>query len=118
MLVLTRKVLQTIQIGDDITISVLQVKGRAVRLGISAPDEVRVARGELVAANDGPQSPAEPDGTDDGKPQDEPPQVQLPDDRFRAQRRPTTEAVNRTLALRRRIGREAVSARQAALIPG
>lgn len=47
MLVLTRKLEQSIQIGDDITITILAVKGNTVRIGISAPEHVRVARSEL-----------------------------------------------------------------------
>ena len=47
MLVLTRKSNQQIQIGENIVITVLQVKGNSVRLGIEAPREVRVVRGEL-----------------------------------------------------------------------
>ena len=47
MLVLTRKNGQKIQIGDDITITVLRVKGRSVRVGIDAPEEVRIVRSEL-----------------------------------------------------------------------
>jgi carbon storage regulator CsrA len=48
MLVLTRKTDQKIQIGNDITITVIQVKGRYVRLGISAPTHIRVLRSELT----------------------------------------------------------------------
>lgn len=47
MLVLTRKLEQSIQIGDDVTITILAVKGNTVRIGISAPEHVRVARSEL-----------------------------------------------------------------------
>jgi carbon storage regulator CsrA len=47
MLVLTRKANQRIEIGDNIVITVLQVKGNSVRLGIEAPRDVRVIRGEL-----------------------------------------------------------------------
>lgn len=47
MLVLSRKVDEAIQIGDDITITVIKVKGNTVRLGISAPSDVRVMRKEL-----------------------------------------------------------------------
>lgn len=47
MLVLTRKLDQSIQIGDDVTITILAVKGNTVRIGISAPDHVRIARREL-----------------------------------------------------------------------
>jgi carbon storage regulator len=48
MLVLTRKQQEKIRIGDGITITVLRTKGKAVRLGIEAPAEVPVIRGELV----------------------------------------------------------------------
>lgn len=47
MLVLTRKLDQQIQIGDGIVVTVLQVKGNTVKIGISAPRDVRVLRGEL-----------------------------------------------------------------------
>lgn len=48
MLVLTRKLQEKIQIGDGITITVLRTKGKSVRLGIEAPMEVPVIRGELA----------------------------------------------------------------------
>jgi carbon storage regulator CsrA len=48
MLVLTRKQQEKIRIGDQITITVLRTKGKAVRLGIEAPAEVPVIRGELT----------------------------------------------------------------------
>src|SRR5689334_12022715 len=47
MLVLTRKYQEKIKIGDNITITVLRMKGKAVRLGIEAPGNVPVIRGEL-----------------------------------------------------------------------
>ncbi len=47
MLVLTRKHQEKIRIGDHITITVLKTKGKSVRLGIEAPAEVPVIRGEL-----------------------------------------------------------------------
>ena len=47
MLVLTRKYQEKIRIGDSITITVLRTKGKAVRLGIEAPANVPVIRGEL-----------------------------------------------------------------------
>ncbi|MCA9248570.1 MAG: carbon storage regulator [Planctomycetales bacterium] len=50
MLVLTRKQRQQIQIGENITVTILRVKGSTVRLGIEAPDGIRVLRSELVAA--------------------------------------------------------------------
>ena len=47
MLVLTRKTQQQIQIGKDIVITILHVKGQAVRVGIEAPRDVRVIRSEV-----------------------------------------------------------------------
>lgn len=47
MLVLARKLDQSIQIGDDITLTIVAVKGNTVRIGISAPDHVRITRSEL-----------------------------------------------------------------------
>ena len=52
MLVLTRKQRQQITIGDNITITVLKVKGQAVRIGIEAPDGVRILRAELNATEE------------------------------------------------------------------
>jgi carbon storage regulator CsrA len=47
MLVLTRKYQEKVRIGDGITITILRAKGKTVRLGIEAPPEVPVIRGEL-----------------------------------------------------------------------
>ena len=47
MLVLTRRSQEQIKIGDQITVTILRVKGSTVRVGIQAPREVRVVRGEL-----------------------------------------------------------------------
>ena len=52
MLVLTRKLDQQIQIGEGITVTVLEVKGNTVKLGIAAPKEVRVLRAELKPKTD------------------------------------------------------------------
>jgi len=48
MLVLSRKSNETIKIGDDIEIRILEVKGDTVRIGIEAPKSVDILRGELV----------------------------------------------------------------------
>ena len=48
MLVLTRKLQEKIRIGDQVTITVLRMKGKAIRLGIEAPKDVPVIRGELI----------------------------------------------------------------------
>jgi len=47
MLVLTRKQQQQIQIGEGVTITILKIKGNTVRIGIDAPSDVRIVRGEL-----------------------------------------------------------------------
>jgi len=50
MLVLTRKPGERLVIGDNIVITVVEVKGDNVRLGIDAPREVKVYRGEIFEA--------------------------------------------------------------------
>lgn len=47
MLVLTRKLNQSIMIGDDIVITVLEISGSQIRLGIDAPRNVAVHREEV-----------------------------------------------------------------------
>lgn len=64
MLILTRRTGETMMIGDDVTVTVLGVKGNQVRLGVNAPRDVEVHREEIYqriqleiqqqkAANDG-----------------------------------------------------------------
>ena len=48
MLVLSRKPSEVLHIGDDVTVTVLEVRGSVVRLGIQAPQHIRVLRGELT----------------------------------------------------------------------
>jgi len=60
MLVLTRKQNEKIRIGSSIVITVVRMKGKAVRLGIEAPSDVNILRGELVfetTAEDHSQAP-------------------------------------------------------------
>lgn len=47
MLILTRRLNETVMIGDDVTVTVLGVKGGQVRLGINAPKDVAVHREEV-----------------------------------------------------------------------
>lgn len=47
MLILTRRIAETLIIGDDVTVTVLGIKGHQVRLGINAPKEVSVYREEI-----------------------------------------------------------------------
>jgi carbon storage regulator len=48
MLTLTRRPRQTIYIGDHVTVTVLEIRGDRVRIGITAPHEVPVHREELI----------------------------------------------------------------------
>jgi carbon storage regulator len=68
MLILTRRVGETVMIGDDVTITVLGVKGNQVRVGINAPKSVAVHREEIYERikreqqpdHDAPESPDAP----------------------------------------------------------
>ena len=47
MLILTRRVGETLMIGDEVTVTVLSAKGNNIRIGINAPKEVSVHREEV-----------------------------------------------------------------------
>ncbi len=47
MLILTRRVGETVMIGDEVTVTVLGVKGNQVRIGVNAPRSVSVHREEI-----------------------------------------------------------------------
>jgi carbon storage regulator len=59
MLVLSRRIGEKIQIGDDVVVSVVKIQGGQVRLGVEAPREVPVIRGELHR-NTPPNSDTQP----------------------------------------------------------
>jgi carbon storage regulator CsrA len=59
MLVLSRKLNQEIVIGDNVKVTVLKIKGNTVRLGIEAPRNIRVIRGELPVHEEAPAEMAE-----------------------------------------------------------
>ena len=62
MLILTRRVGETVMIGDEVTITVLGVKGNQVRVGINAPKSVAVHREEIYE-----RIKREQEGTSDGE---------------------------------------------------
>ncbi len=47
MLILTRRIGETLMVGDEVTVTVLGVKGNQVRIGVNAPKEVAVNREEI-----------------------------------------------------------------------
>jgi len=51
MLVLTRRPMQTLKIGNSVTITVLEIRGSQVRLGVDAPRDIAVHRGETFDAS-------------------------------------------------------------------
>jgi carbon storage regulator len=65
VLVLTRRANQSIMIGDDVVVTVLEVRGEQVRLGIRAPRSVDVHREEVFAALHGAGNAAATTPSDD-----------------------------------------------------
>lgn len=52
MLILTRRIGELLYIGDDVEVTILNVQGKQVRLGIKAPDHVKILREELKEKED------------------------------------------------------------------
>jgi carbon storage regulator len=66
MLILTRRVGETLMIGDEVTVTVLGVKGNQVRIGVNAPKHVAVHREEIYDRIKQEQEQIKPDGTHSG----------------------------------------------------
>jgi carbon storage regulator len=63
MLILTRRVGESVVIGDEIAVTILGVKGNQVRVGVTAPKDVTVHRQEIyerIKSEQEPPAPAEP----------------------------------------------------------
>ncbi|MGA9341135.1 MAG: carbon storage regulator CsrA [Rhodanobacteraceae bacterium] len=63
MLILTRRVGETLMVGDEVTVTVLGVKGNQVRIGINAPKDVAVHREEIyqrIKREQNPDAVADP----------------------------------------------------------
>ena len=68
MLILTRRVGETLVIGDEVTVTVLGVRGNQVRLGVNAPKEVAVHREEIyqrIQMEKGGEKSSQMDESDD-----------------------------------------------------
>ncbi len=99
MLVLTRKVDDRIQIGPNITITVVRIKGGAVQIGIEAPGTVEILRGELAAAAEAPDSGGSP-------PEDEPSAAVDVSERQKVSKPPRSDA-SESVSPNRRTSRDA-----------
>ncbi len=69
MLILTRRIGETLMIGDEVTVTVLGVKGNQVRIGVNAPKDVAVHREEIferIKREEHEASSGHPEALDEG----------------------------------------------------
>ncbi len=78
MLVLTRKLMEKLFIGDDICVTVVRLEGGQVRLGIEAPRDVTVVRAELVPDRASPRPRVAPQPHPQAQGQPDRPPVRIP----------------------------------------
>jgi carbon storage regulator len=64
MLILTRRIGETLMVGDEVTVTVLGVKGNQVRIGVNAPRDVAVHREEIYQKIQGEKGGDVPESTE------------------------------------------------------